>query len=158
MARLSALLALTAAAVAVSAKPIVIRDSPVTLPIARRFNTTGVHSLLKADQARAQVLKARSQASKGKVSSAAGKVFADVNVPVTNQATIYTASVGVGTPPTNYDLIIDTGSSNTWVGAGTAYVKTSSSVDTGDEVVSAQLRGLSYRRLDASCSRAPLWG
>jgi hypothetical protein len=29
----------------------------------------------------------------------------------------YTASVGVGSPATDYTLLIDTGSSNTWVGA-----------------------------------------
>jgi len=44
------------------------------------------------------------------------------------------ANVGVGTPPTQFQLIIDTGSSNTWVGAGTAFKKTSSSVDTGAKV------------------------
>jgi len=32
------------------------------------------------------------------------------------------------------DLIVDTGSSNTWVGAGTPYVKTKTSVDTGEPV------------------------
>ncbi|KAI1786220.1 acid protease [Ganoderma leucocontextum] len=135
MARLSALLALTATAIAVSAKPIVVRDSPVTLPIARRFNSTGTANIVKADQARAKVLKARSQASSAPaVNTAAGKIFPGINVPVTNAAVIYTASIGVGTPPTNYDLIVDTGSSNTWVGADKAYVNTSSSVDTGDEV------------------------
>ncbi|KAM5546160.1 hypothetical protein V8D89_000286 [Ganoderma adspersum] len=135
MARLSALLALAAAAVAVSAKPIVVRDSPVTFPIARRFNSTGAANILKADQARAKVLKARSQATKvAAVDTAAGKIFPGINVPVTNQAVIYTANVGVGTPPTTYDLIVDTGSSNTWVGANQPYVNTSSSVDTGAEV------------------------
>ena len=136
MARLSALLALTAAAVSVSASPIVVRDSLVTFPIARRLNSTGAANILKADQARAKVLKARSQATKvAAVETAAGKIFPGINVPVTNQAVIYTANVGVGTPPTNYELIVDTGSSNTWVGANQPYVNTSSSVDTGAEVV-----------------------
>lgn len=128
LARLSALLAFTAAAVVVSANPIVIRDSPVTLPIARRFNTTGVPNILAADKARAKVLKVRSQAQRFKQSAV-------VPVPVTNQAVTYTVSLGVGTPPTQYDLIVDTGSSNTWIGAGKDYVKTNSSVDTGEEVV-----------------------
>ncbi|KAI1786212.1 acid protease [Ganoderma leucocontextum] len=123
MARLSVLLAIAAAAVAISAKPVVIRDSPVTLPIARHFNFTGAANILKATRRKL------SAASVG-----VGKVFADIDVPVTNAVVTYTASVGVGTPPTSYDLIIDTGSSNTWVGAGKAYVQTSSSVDTGDEV------------------------
>jgi len=30
----------------------------------------------------------------------------------------YLATVGVGSPATDYSLIVDTGSSNTWVGAG----------------------------------------
>ncbi|PIL28799.1 transporter [Ganoderma sinense ZZ0214-1] len=135
MARLSALFALAAAAVAVSATPIVVRDSLVTLPIARRFNSTGAANIVKADQARAKTLKARLQATKvSPVDTAAGKIFPGINVPVTNQAIIYTASVGVGTPPTSYELIVDTGSSNTWVGANKSYVNTSSSVDTGAEV------------------------
>ena len=136
MARLSALLALTVAAVAVSAKPIVVRDAPVTLAIARRFNATGAAHILKADQARAKVLKARSQTANLASTNAVDAVLADVDVPVTNGAVVYTASVGVGTPPTTYDLLIDTGSSNTWLGAGKAYVKTSSSVDTSAKVVS----------------------
>lgn len=48
----------------------------------------------------------------------------------------YTTSVGVGSPATQYTLLIDTGSSNTWVGAGKAYVKTSTSKSTGQKVVS----------------------
>lgn len=32
-------------------------------------------------------------------------------------------------------LLVDTGSSNTWVGAATPYTETSTSQDTGDEVV-----------------------
>ncbi|CCL98704.1 uncharacterized protein FIBRA_00708 [Fibroporia radiculosa] len=46
----------------------------------------------------------------------------------------YLASVGVGNPPTYYNLIVDTGSSNTWVGANVPYVKTSTSIPTGEAV------------------------
>ncbi|KIY62841.1 acid protease [Cylindrobasidium torrendii FP15055 ss-10] len=52
----------------------------------------------------------------------------------TNAATIYTASVGVGSPATEYNLIIDTGSANTWIGAGQPYQQTSTSRDTGETV------------------------
>ena len=62
--------------------------------------------------------------------------------------------VGVGNPPTQceyssstYDdypsdmladsLLVDTGSSNTWVGANKEFVPTSTSVNTSDTVVSA---------------------
>jgi saccharopepsin len=47
---------------------------------------------------------------------------------------IYTASVGIGTPPTQYDLLLDTGSANTWVGADQPYVPTSSSAPTNQTV------------------------
>ncbi|KAF8551287.1 acid protease [Imleria badia] len=42
--------------------------------------------------------------------------------------------VGVGNPTTQYSLLIDTGSSNTWVGAGTPYKSTSTSQGTGNTV------------------------
>ena len=136
LARLSALLAFTAAAVTVAAKPIVVRDSPVSLPIARRFNLTGVPSILKQDQARAKALKGRSQSSKAKGPSL--KQAAIFNVDATNQAVDYVVSVGVGTPPTFYDLLIDTGSSNTWVGSQTLtnpFVGSGTTQPTGDLVV-----------------------
>ncbi|KAI0634423.1 aspartic proteinase precursor [Trametes polyzona] len=114
---------------AVVAKPVVVRDSPITLPVARRFNATAAANIVKADQARAQALKQKALAKHAKVDAAS-----PINVPVTNGAVTYTVSVGVGNPATTYDLIVDTGSSNTWVGAGKEYVQTSTSVDTGDEV------------------------
>ncbi|THU97135.1 acid protease, partial [Dendrothele bispora CBS 962.96] len=48
-------------------------------------------------------------------------------VDVTDAAVTYTMSVGVGNPPTPYNLLIDTGSSNTWVGADKQYKQTSTS-------------------------------
>ncbi|KAF8267324.1 family A1 protease [Lactarius quietus] len=55
-------------------------------------------------------------------------------IDVTDAAVTYTASVGVGSPATDYTLLIDTGSSNTWVGADKQYVKTGTSKDTGKSV------------------------
>ncbi|KAI0632318.1 acid protease [Trametes polyzona] len=55
-------------------------------------------------------------------------------VDVTDAGVTYTASVGVGNPPTQYTLLIDTGSSNTWVGADKPYRPTSSSKSTGQRV------------------------
>ena len=97
LARLLPLITLSIAA-AVAAKPVVIRESPVTLPIARRFNATAAPNLLKADQARAKVLKEQGLA-RGK-DAASFKKAGIFDLPVTNGAVDYTASVGVGTPPT----------------------------------------------------------
>ncbi|OSC99237.1 acid protease [Trametes coccinea BRFM310] len=109
---------------------LVVRNaSPVTLPIARRLNVTGAANLVKLDQARAKAFKSRSKAHIGKTRRA--DVF---NTPITNEAVDYVASVGVGSPPTEYSLLIDTGSSNTWVGAGKAFVRTSTTKATGNLV------------------------
>ncbi|KAF9275613.1 hypothetical protein BGZ88_002242 [Linnemannia elongata] len=43
-------------------------------------------------------------------------------------------SVGVGSPPTMYTLLINTGTSNTWIGANTSYVPTAASQKTVDSV------------------------
>jgi hypothetical protein len=55
-------------------------------------------------------------------------------VDVTDAAVTYTIPVGVGSPPQEFTLLIDTGSSNTWVGAATKYVPTSTSQSTKNAV------------------------
>ncbi|KAF8879852.1 aspartic protease [Infundibulicybe gibba] len=109
---LTLLTALQFLAHAVSANPVVIRNSPVTLPLSRRLNLTSVHNLLRHDQARARGLRARSKLN----------IDAVINEPVDNQAITYIASVGVGSPAVTCTYI---GISNTWVGAGRTYVRTS---------------------------------
>ncbi|KAF9232454.1 acid protease [Melanogaster broomeanus] len=57
------------------------------------------------------------------------------SVPASNLAYVqYTTSVGIGSPPTYYNLVVDTGSSNTFCGTGTPYVRTSTSFPTGETV------------------------
>ncbi|KZV63908.1 acid protease [Peniophora sp. CONT] len=77
-----------------------------------------------------------------------GSDAAGDTIDVTDAAVTYTTSVGVGSPATQYTLLIDTGSSNTWVGANTKYVKTSTSKSTGDTVNvsygSGQFSGTEY--------------
>ncbi|KAI0356741.1 aspartic proteinase precursor [Trametes cingulata] len=129
LARLLSLVALCV--VATSAKPVALRDSPLTLPLARRFNLASGGSgarIIDVDQARAKFLVEGAQGlhQNGPAARADG-----INIPVTNTVLEYTVSVGVGTPPTQYNLVVDTGSANTWVGANKTYVQTSSSIDTG---------------------------
>ncbi|EIW52039.1 acid protease [Trametes versicolor FP-101664 SS1] len=115
-------------ALGLTSDALVVRDSSrITLPIARRLNITGAANLVKLDQARAKALKSRPQAHTG--NSPRATIF---DAPVTNQAVDYVATVGVGSPPTTYSLLIDTGSSNTWVGAGKAYVRTETSQATAN--------------------------
>ncbi|KAH9482175.1 Polyporopepsin [Psilocybe cubensis] len=111
---------------AVMASPVLISKSPVTLSLSRRVNTTSIHNLVRHDQSRAKQLRfatARSS-SPPDASNFSKQRKDDVNVPADNQAVSYVASLEIGTPsstsrPNTFSLIVDTGSSNTWFGAGT---------------------------------------
>ena len=114
----------------VISNPVVhIRDSLITLPIAKRFADVGVTNILARDQARARRIVSNNLEKRNR--------HRDSSIDVTNAGSIYTASVGVGSPPTYYDLIIDTGSSNTWGGADLAnpFVRSTTTQDTGNEEV-----------------------
>ncbi|EDR01383.1 aspartic peptidase A1 [Laccaria bicolor S238N-H82] len=138
MTLLSLLSSLLLLALGVVANPVVINRSLVTLPLAKKYNFTSINNLLEHDQARARALKSRAF-GKG------GVPDTGINEPITDQAVTYTASVGVGSPPTYYDLLVDTGSSNTWIGSGNKkYVKTSTSVQTGDSVYVSYGKGYFY--------------
>ncbi|KAK0199029.1 aspartic peptidase A1 [Armillaria mellea] len=124
---LSAFFVLTSLVVAGLSSPVVIPRSPVAFPIARKFNFgNGTSTIVERDRARVAAL--RSRASRNATRRAV------VNEDVDNVAVLYTASIGIGSPATAYDLIVDTGSSNTWVGAGTKYVQTSTSTQTSNRV------------------------
>lgn len=56
------------------------------------------------------------------------------SIDVTDAGVTYTTPVAVGQPSTQFTLLIDTGSSNTWVGASTQYTPTSTSQNTGNTV------------------------
>ncbi|KAF8524829.1 acid protease [Hysterangium stoloniferum] len=115
------------------APPIVqIRESLITLPLAKKFHAIGFANLVKADSVRARSLLKRGLI--GEVIEGLLDELTGTNVPLTNTAVSYVASVGVGSPPTQYNLIVDTGSSNIWVGASQPYKQTSTSVKTPDTV------------------------
>ena len=54
-----------------------------------------------------------------------------VSFGINNAVVTYTTNVGIGSPATNYTLLIDTGSSTTWIGAQKSYVRTKTSVGPG---------------------------
>jgi len=126
--------ALALLAVGATAKPHVVRDkSPISIPFVRRFNFTGESTLAQMDRIRAQsfMCGCNKASCDSDFASAAAAIF---DVSATNGAVDYTVSTGIGDPPTYYTLLVDTGSSNTWVGADQAYVETSTSVATGETV------------------------
>ncbi|KAK0455872.1 aspartic peptidase A1 [Armillaria borealis] len=125
---LSTFFVLTSLVVAGLSSPVVIPRSPVSFPIARKFNFNGTSTIVERDRARVAALRSRADGARNATRRAV------VNQDVDNVAVLYSASIGVGSPATAYDLIIDTGSSNTWIGAGTKYVQTSTSTQTSNRV------------------------
>ncbi|KAF8547620.1 acid protease [Imleria badia] len=108
----------------VDAGPLSRRTGKTTLSFATRIDERGTQNIVEKDRARAQAFK--------NADRSVGKGLESISI--TNAQVIYTAQVGVGSPATDYTLLIDTGSSNTWIGASKGYTKTSTSHDTGDTV------------------------
>ena len=73
-------------ALTIAASPVVVRNSPVSVPLARRFNVTGAKNVLAADQARAKFLKGGAKSAR-KAAGGSG------SIPLTNAAVTYTAAV-----------------------------------------------------------------
>ncbi|KAG2130765.1 aspartic peptidase domain-containing protein [Suillus bovinus] len=110
-------------AFSITVSSVEVSNSPITLPIARRLNVSdGIINLLQRDKARMAALRDSSLSHAG------------LGTSISNVGNSYLLAVGVGSPPKTYNLIVDTGSSNTWIGAGTPYVKTKTSVNTGRAV------------------------
>ncbi|KIM89433.1 hypothetical protein PILCRDRAFT_95260 [Piloderma croceum F 1598] len=131
---------------------VIIRSVPFTT----RLTQNGARDILARDRARAKKLlsglhphgpaafhearKRRHHARHRGVlqtqpaSGGGSDAASDGSIDVTDAGVTYTLSVGVGSPATQYTLLIDTGSSNTWVGAATAFVPTSTSKNTGEKV------------------------
>ncbi|KAF8452923.1 aspartic peptidase domain-containing protein [Boletus edulis BED1] len=107
----------------VHASPLSRDTGKASLTISIKINTVGVGQLVEKERARIQSLKYATHDSSGRGS-----------FNVSNYGVFYTAEVGVGTPPTYHTLLVDTGSSNTWVWASQPYVATNSSVNTGNSV------------------------
>ncbi|KAG2070282.1 acid protease [Suillus decipiens] len=109
----------------ITRSPVKAANSPISVPLTSRLHfSNGTNDLLEHDRSR---MKALSNSSMRRQSL--------VNVPLTNNHANYGhfLTVGIGNPPKTYNLILDSGSANTWVRAS-KYVKTSPSFCTGQPV------------------------
>lgn len=130
-----------------NAKPFVVRDNLIRLPFAKKVNITSPRQLVTHDQARAAAFFNR------RYDNVAGPGMRRQDVPAIDSGTYYAATVSIGTPGTSCEseilkcvnrlltlfeqdsLLIDTGSSNTFVGTNKPYQTSSSSVSTGHKEV-----------------------
>jgi len=101
------------------AGPVQRSNGKKSLSISKKVNKAALKGFVARDKARAR-------------SYASSLLRRQEEAPATNEAVSYIAEVGVGSQ--TFDLIIDTGSSNTWVGAGTKYKKSSTGTSTGKKV------------------------
>jgi pepsin A len=118
-------------------------STTAALKLAVRINSYGIKNIAAADRARFQTLQSSGSSS----------------VNANNTGTIYTADIGVGSPATyckllvrlqfiyltgcqfhTDTLLVDTGSSLTWLGANKPYKQTTTSLDTHNQFVSMFLR------------------
>ncbi|KAG1814159.1 aspartic peptidase domain-containing protein [Suillus variegatus] len=121
----ASLLTILLLALSITGSPVEVNNSPITLPIARRLSAlNGTINALEQDKARVAAFRLKDYNLK----------HGSHSIPVANLGTVYYAAVGIGSPATTYYLIVDTGTSNTWIGARTPYVPTSTSVNTNEYV------------------------
>ncbi|KZV97330.1 acid protease [Exidia glandulosa HHB12029] len=90
--------------------------SSIRAPIRKLVRHEKLKDLVVHDQAHAKALVHRGTG--GKSLSEDAQV---AGAAIANLVTTYIASMNVGSPATTYDVIVDTGSSNTWVGSGTPF-------------------------------------
>ncbi|KAN0081171.1 Aspartic peptidase domain containing protein [Tylopilus felleus] len=108
---------------AVYASLVTRSTSKAALSFLTNPNGLGMRDIVDRDRTRAHAKKQLDQVGNH-----------DTSFDIRNVIVGYTTQVGVGTPPTEYTLIVDTGSANIWIGANKSYVETSTSHDTGDAV------------------------
>ncbi|KAM3583976.1 hypothetical protein VKS41_003942 [Umbelopsis sp. WA50703] len=127
MARLAVAIALAAALFGTGiAAPANAGKAAVSIPFTRYKASPNWKEAVTADKTRALHLTNKSKANTDAAVSDAA------SFPAINEDFSYISQVTVGTQ--TFDLIVDTGSSNTWVGAGTKYKAGSTSKSTGDSV------------------------
>ncbi|KAM3514716.1 hypothetical protein MY11210_001687 [Beauveria gryllotalpidicola] len=112
-------LSILVAADAILASPVERATQPSAVPVKRVINVSSPSGLVAKGQARIN-----------KINGAESTlVNVDASGPAENEDVSYIASVAIGSA--NWNLIVDTGSSNTWTGAQKSYVPYSTGNDTG---------------------------
>lgn len=80
-------------ALAVAANPVVVRQSLITIPVARHINVTNSTNILKINQARAKAIRLHALAGSQDANPAATADGPMDNAPVTNDVLGYTVDV-----------------------------------------------------------------
>ncbi|KAH7129058.1 putative aspartic protease [Dactylonectria macrodidyma] len=117
-------LAMAAAAAVVTASPVEPRAKTTVLSLKHVSNVSSVKNIVQKGQSRIQKINGKNAAVHTNVLASSGSV--------TNEDVSYVAPVVIGGK--TWDLIVDTGSSNTWCGAQSSCEPTSTGKSTGGTV------------------------
>ncbi|KAG2355852.1 aspartic proteinase [Suillus spraguei] len=101
-------------ALSITGSPVEVHNSPIILPLTRKLNSSnGTMNLVQHDKA--CVVTFRDYNMHGRRAE---------SIPMTYSRGRYIVALNVGSPPTTYKLVVDCGSTVTWIGAGTPYGET----------------------------------
>ncbi|KAG2075325.1 acid protease [Suillus decipiens] len=115
---LSALLAFS-----VTGSPVEVRNSPITLPMTRRLAFSNITDLLRHDEARLAAFGEYSTHGPRDADSNPRRYFVPLRpTDLGDTFSDYTVNVKIGDSPTSYNLIVNSASAITWVGAGLPYL------------------------------------
>ncbi|KAG2075295.1 aspartic peptidase A1 [Suillus decipiens] len=114
---LSALLAFS-----VTGSPVEVRNSPITLPMTRKLAFSNITDLLRHDEARLAAFGEYSTHGRRDPDVAPHPAVPLEHADLGDVFSDYTVNVEIGDSPTSYNLIVNSASAITWVGAGLPYL------------------------------------
>ncbi|KAG2067665.1 family A1 protease [Suillus decipiens] len=120
-------------ALSVTGSPVEVRNSPITLPITRRLAFSNITDLLRRDEARLAVFGEYSTHGRRDADRTPNPAVPLKHADLGDAFSDYTVNVQIGDSPISYNLIVNTASAITWVGAGLPYLSRTS-VDTQQPV------------------------
>ncbi|KAG2365662.1 aspartic peptidase A1 [Suillus spraguei] len=104
-------------AFSVTGLPVEVRDSPITLPITSRLAFSNITDLLRHDEARLVTFEEYSMHDRRDDAVNTHPKVPLFNADLGNTFSGYTVKAAIGNPPTVYNLILDSASAITWIGA-----------------------------------------
>ncbi|KAG2067645.1 aspartic protease [Suillus decipiens] len=134
-------------AFSVTGSPVEVRNSPITLPITRRLAFSNITDLLRRDEARLAAFGEYSTHGQRDADRTPNPAVPLKHADLGDAFSDYTVNVEIGDSPTSYNLIVNTASAITWVGAGLPYLSRTG-VDTQQPVEVnynyGSFRGMTY--------------
>ncbi|KAG2067437.1 aspartic peptidase A1 [Suillus decipiens] len=106
----------------VTGSPVDVRNSPITLPMTRRLAFSNITDLLKRDEARLAAFGEYSRHGRRDADRYPNPAVPLIHPDFGNAFSDYTVNVRIGDSPTSYNLIVNSASAITWVGAGLPYL------------------------------------